>query len=136
MELKDLVGLHVLQGIEVGTTKLKRFFYDECNFVKFTLDGVTYLALENPDDGYRTYMEELEIVDEPCKFALPDINVLCKMREQGKYTAGDNVLSFVDVKCGKEILAIGTENNDDYYPLCIMEYKPENMACNSEKEAE
>lgn len=42
----------------------------------------------------------------------------------------NDILVFHDVMNGKEILAIGTGNFDDYYPYCVLEYTPENMFCN------
>lgn len=42
----------------------------------------------------------------------------------------DDILVFVDVKNGKEILKVGTGNTDDYYPYCVLEYTPENLSCN------
>ena len=130
MELKDLIGKHILSGIEVGQKTVERYFYQEtCNYIKFTVDGTTYMALEDPDDGYRSYMHELEIVEEPCKIKLPNIFVCCHMRGNGDYE-NNNILVFVDFKNGKEILEIGTGNYDDYYPFCVLIYYPEYMSCN------
>lgn len=139
MELNELVGEHILSGIETGTKQIEGFWGEEtCNFVKFTLDGVTYLALEDPDDGYRSYMEELQIVEERCKFPLPNVKVICVMRkseEEYGFHQEDDILSFIDAISRKEILAIGTANTDDYYPWCVMEYYPQNMACNGAERA-
>lgn len=133
MDFNDLIGAHVLSGIETGKRDVERHFgKEECNFVKITLDGVTYLATENTDDGYRSYMDELQIVEERCKFALPDIKVVCTRRSGGSWdVCGYDVLDFIDIETGKKILAIGTDHTESYYPMCIMEYHPENMACNS-----
>lgn len=134
MELKDLVGKHILSGVETGVLARKYDFWeDECNYIKFTLDGVTYLAIENPDDGYRSYMNELEVSEEPCKIKLPNIEVVCTMMGDTKYESND-VLQFVDVLSGKEIMSVGTENYNDYYPYCHLEYHPENMYCNRRAE--
>lgn len=131
IELEDLTGNHVLSGIETGETTL--YVGGGCcaatEYVKFTLDGVTYLAVENPDDVYRSYMEDLMICETPCKISLPDIDVVCHMRDAGKY--GDDVLVFVDAKNGKTILELGTADYGDYYHYCVMAYTPENMSCNA-----
>lgn len=130
MELKDLVGKHILSGVETGVLKRKMYRWEEqCNYIKFTIDGVTYLAIENPDDGYRSFTEELDVSEEPCKFNLPNIEVVCKMMEDTYYERND-ILQFIDVLSGEEILSVGTGNYDDYYPYCHMEYHPENMYCN------
>ena len=78
-------------------------------------------------------MEELEVSEEPCKFKLPNIEVVCTMMGDERYVRND-VLQFVDVLSGKEILSVGTENFDDYYPYCHLEYHPENMYCNRRAE--
>lgn len=130
MKLKDLIGKHILSGIEVGKKIVGNYGYEElCNYIKFTIDDTTYMALEDPDDGYRSYMRELIIVKEECQTKLPNISVCCHMKENSDYEY-NNILVFVDVNSGKEILEIGTENYDDWYPYCVLEYHPENMFCN------
>lgn len=46
MELRDLVGVHLMTGIETGTVKRENWWSgeDNCNYVKFRLDGVTYMV--------------------------------------------------------------------------------------------
>lgn len=135
MNLSDLVGEHILSGIEIGTMEMEIYGCTAiCNFIKFAIDGVTLLAMEDPDDGYRSYMRDLVIVEEPCKIKLPDIRVCCTMCPDGELYKNE-VLSFVDVLSGKEILAVGTENTDDYYPYCVLEWTPENMFCNMKEAA-
>jgi hypothetical protein len=132
VELKDLTGKHILSGIEIGKVVREAWYggTEEPNCVKFTLDGVTYMAVEDPSDGYRSYMEDLVVVEEPCKIRLPDVEVICHMKEDDRYERND-VLVFVDALNGKTILELGTANYDDYYPYCVMEYIPENMNCNA-----
>lgn len=134
IKLEDLCGKHILSGIEVGSMKVEGFWrgFKDANYIKFTLDDTTYLSIENPDDGYRSYMEDLAVVDEGCSIELPNIEVVCTMREDGRYGKND-ILVFVDTGNGKEILAVGTGNTGDYYPYCVLEYNPENMSCNEER---
>lgn len=130
MELANLTGIHILSGIETGTRRETFWGHEEeVDYIKFTLDGTTYLAVEDAYDGYRSYMAELKIVDEKCKVKLPDIQVFCKMKEDDEWKKFD-ILEFFDMMNGKKILAIGTGNTDDYYPYCNFEYYPENMFCN------
>ena len=130
-ELKDLVGKHILSGIEVGSMEHDDLwgYREMCSYIKFALDGVNYLAIEDPSDGYRSYMYDLEVSDAPCKIHLPNIEVVCRMQEDN-YCERNDVLEFIDVLNGKQILAVGTANYDDYYPYCVLEYTPENMSCN------
>ena len=55
----NLVGRHVLTGVDQGIIEI---YGEEGNWVSFTLDGVTYTATEDPDDGYRSYlMDDLAV---------------------------------------------------------------------------
>jgi hypothetical protein len=59
IELENLIGEHLLSGvdnIQVDET-------EPIDAILFILDGVTYMAIEDPDDGYRSMLAELKIVD-------------------------------------------------------------------------
>ncbi|MBN3451381.1 hypothetical protein [Clostridium botulinum] len=83
MELKDLVGNHKLSGFEYGTEKYKDILggIDDREFIIFILNGIKYLASEDPDDGYRSVMNELEITDRKVSNIFKPIDVICKMRK-------------------------------------------------------
>lgn len=132
MKLIDLIGKHTFTGVELGTTEREMWAgrYEKVNSVKFELDGIIYMATENPDDGYRSYMNELEIINEPLKFKIPQMQVVCVHDTKDEHGDKSDILSFIDEKNGKVFLRIGTENTDDYYPYCLFEYKPENMHYN------
>lgn len=120
-----------MSGIETGVTEIDTWWnYEKVNYIKFTLDNVHYMAYEDPSDGYRSYLSDLKIDDKPCKIKFPNVDVVCKMREDDYYERND-VLEFYDTQNNKLILAIGTGNTGDYYPYCVVEYKPENMSCNN-----
>lgn len=139
MVLSDLVGVHTMTGIETGTVKRENWWLgeDNCNYVKFRLDGVTYMAVEDPDDGYRSLCRELEVVDEECKTRLPDILVECKMRDDFHDdvwgTEENDILEFYDTVNKQMFMAVGTGNTNDYYPYFAFEYMPEELSCNATK---
>ena len=62
MELKDLVGLHELSGVDTTTEMIET--WGENYVVRFVLDGKTYKAIEDPEDGYRSHCKDLEVCDE------------------------------------------------------------------------
>lgn len=138
MKLKDLVGIHLMTGIETGTIKINGWWYksNNCNYVKFRLDNVTYMAVEDPEDGYRSCCNELEIVDEECKTKLPAILVECKMREDSNVTGWhkekNDILEFYDAVNKQMFMAVGTGNIDDYYPYFVFEYTPELLSFNTQ----
>jgi hypothetical protein len=130
MELKDLVGLHELSGVDTTTVKVKwGDHYEDANVVRFVLDGKTYKAIEDPDDGYRSYCKELEVCDEVVSNKFPPQKVMGKMKDNDTDSINDTI-QFIDVVTGKVVLEVGTDNTHDYYPYCVMNFSPENLACN------
>ena len=123
MQLSDFTGLHELSGVDYCEGH-----EGEMN-VRFCLDGVTYLAEEDPDDGYRSYMKELKISETPCKNVFPRQTVFCEY-DDGRH---NDLLDMKNTGTGDLILRIGTEDIDDYYPICRMEWNPENMPCNKKE---
>jgi len=103
---------------------------ENAEYVIFILDGVAYQAVEDPDDGYRSYCKDIEIVDAATiKNKFEPIEVICKMTEDGQYQKND-VLEIYDGITGGIILEIGTENTNDYYPYFVFRFTPENMSLN------
>jgi hypothetical protein len=52
----------VLTAVEEGTVpNTDRWSEPTCNTFPFTLDGVTYTAIEDPGDGYRSYCGDFEV---------------------------------------------------------------------------
>lgn len=140
MNLIDLVGIHLMTGIETGTVKRENWWSkeeDDCNYVKFRLDGVTYMAVEDPDDGYRSMCRNLEVVDEECRTKLPNILIECKMRDDIHDsiwgTQKNDILEFYDTNNKQMFMAVGTGDTDDWYPYFNFEYIPEVLSCNSKK---
>lgn len=132
---EDLCGEHFLSGVEMGSEKIEHDFGAEtCNVVLFTLDGVTYKLVENPDDGYRSYCDDIVTSESQPRFSFPPVKVLCSMMENDDYE-NNNCIVIRDAENGKTILEAGTKNYDDWYPYCHFRYTPENMACNQGREA-
>lgn len=132
MEYRDFVGHHILSGIELGMTKTNTYELDnvDAGYIRFILDGVTYEALEDPDDGYRQYCTGIYKTDNPCKFKIPPVAVEIVEKEgerEDDYLEG---LVFRDIVSKQEILKIGTNYWDSYYPTCVFEWHPERLALN------
>ena len=109
--MKRLVGEHLLTAVAYGK---------DGNGV-FKLDGVTFEAVEDPDDGYRSYMDELKIAN-----AIPDmyeIPVLVSLDDEGDH----NIIEMRDRRNGKTVLIVGTEDVTDYYPCYVFDYQPKNI---------
>lgn len=131
MELSDLIGEHELSGVDETSESIKQWGdrYEDCNVIRFVLDGKTYKAIEDPDDGYRSHCKEIEVSDEIVSNNFPPQKVLARMKDNERYQNNDTI-QFIDVVTGKVVLEVGTDNADDYYPFCIMRWSPENLAIN------
>ena len=134
MELKELVGKHTLSGVEYSDVVIKdwRDSNEKCMCVKFTLDNVTYAAIEDPEDGYRSACRDIEASEEVLSNSFNGVEVLCTMLENSDYQEND-ILVITDIITKKIILEIGTGNYNDYYPYFHAEYTPENMILNVNK---
>lgn len=135
MTFEDLCGIHMFSGVELTEEFRKDLFFGEgsVSVCLFTLDGVTYKAVENPDDGYRSWCESLETSDAKPKYSFPGIQVVCSMMPNDMYENND-VLVIKDAVNHQVVLEVGTKNCDDWYPYCHFEYHPENMSVNQNKE--
>ena len=122
MELKDLIGLHELSGVDTTIE-------GDAEVVRFVLDGKTYKATEDPNDGYRSYLKELEVTDEVTSNNFPPQKVLGKMKGDDTHLVHD-IIQFIDVITSKIVLEVGTDESDSYYPYCVLYWSPENLACN------
>jgi hypothetical protein len=132
MELKDLVGMHKLTGVDEDARVVKGWTGDDesVNCFSFTLDEKTYSAIEDKDDGYRSNMKEIVVTDKLSNTFAP-IRVLASMQDKGQYDSKYNdILELRDVKNGKIILSVGTNHEDSYYPSFIASWVPENASVN------
>ena len=129
MELKDLVGKHQLSGFDSATEDANDAWGEDYEVVRFVLDGKTYKAVEDRSDGYRSYLSELVVTDEPITNTFAEQEVVGVMKPSGDYEINDTI-QFFDTTTSKIVLEVGTDNTDDYYPYCVMNWSPENLAIN------
>jgi hypothetical protein len=138
MELKDLIGLHQLGGVDMSSDPLSKWSgrerddYEQCEVINFVLDGKTYTAIQDPDDGYRSHMREIMISDYHVSNVFPPIQVLGIMRESYRGDEHD-IIDFYDTKNAKLVLSVGTKYTNDYYPSWVAEFNPVNMSINDDR---
>lgn len=123
MELRELVGLHELSGVDhlYGVGVEREYGGTEyADVLRFTLDGVTYVAREDPDDGYRSMLRDITISDEPTVNQFSPVQVLAVWRDRwgGLRVDRADVLELLTMT-GECVLAVGTEHSDDYYPSFV-----------------
>ncbi len=132
MELKDLVGTRVLEGLDRGIQPSEDSYSSDGEVFIFILDGKTYKAIEDPSDGYRSMMQDLQETDEQVKNMFGPQVVIGRMVEDDVYQRND-IIEFVNPDTGRVVLQLGTSNWDDYYPSCVMNFYPEELTINKPK---
>ena len=132
MKTEDLTGNRILSGVELSIEQIRQYGdnFEDATVIRFVIDGITYKAKEDPNDGYRSQCEDIEISEEEISNMFEPHEVIGTMKENNEWYKND-VIIFTDVKTGKTVLEIGTENSDDYYPSCVMYFAPENLFINS-----
>jgi len=136
--LESFVGNHVLTGVDMFDTKFKDDSHylhaDTANCIRFRLDGITYIAMEDPEDGYRSCLGSLFVSADKVKNTFPPCEVICVYRnkedETRTYSVECDIIRFIDKTTGLVVLEIGTTNTDDYYPSFVGIFNPQNMAVN------
>ncbi|UUZ75436.1 hypothetical protein LP414_27355 [Polaromonas sp. P1(28)-13] len=105
----------------------------DASTISFTLDGVTYMAIEDVEDGYRSALGMIKRVE----LVLPNQFPACRVAEfpgvSADWEESKDLLQFRSLQSGKVIMEVGTDHTDDYYPSFIASFRPENMDANDPK---
>ena len=141
MELEELVGEHWLDAVDFSNEQVESWGerFEDCQVVRFRLDGVCYTALEDPDDGYRSRMKDLFIGEEVVMTnVFPPLRVVARYRTDWRFGCEDfdhhsDILELIDTITGEIVLEVGTEDVADYYPAFVACFHPEVMAHNHTK---
>jgi hypothetical protein len=135
MELKDLVGGHLLDAVDFSNEQVKTWGdrFEASEVMRFRLDGKVYTATEDPSDGYRSSMQDIAVGDRPMTNTFEPLRVTGRHRTKNAYNDEDDVLELIDVVTGKIVIEVGTSNSDDYYPSFVAAFHPEAMAHNAGK---
>ena len=96
------------------------FFGVDCN--AFKLGGLVFEAIEDEDDGYRSYFTSVEVKDPTglifFKTEVAEVTV-------ARYLDQDfDGYELVDVRDGHVWLRLGTDSSDQYYPMFTFRYWP------------
>ena len=134
IKLKELLGDHVLTGVDLDSI-------DGAMCVRFVLDGRVIIAVEDPDDGYRSMLENIWVKNEgTVKNMFPPCKVTGAWDKMGEHITrwsegepSQNLLAFTDNITQKPVLTIGTDYGDHYYPMFVGDFAPENMLINQGK---
>ncbi len=95
-------------------------FYGVCDTC-YKLDDVVWEAIEDPSDGYRSYLQSIEVKENAghLTFSFDPIAVV-KVVLDNDYDGW----KLVDVEDNWVWLRVGTDKYDDYYPTFVFNYAP------------
>lgn len=140
-ELVNLSDLEdaFLDAVDFQVTPAANDYDDDANSIRFRLNGVTYVASEDPSDGYRSSMREIRIEEKPEKLnVFPAVLVHTNYADKRSQLIGErdsygdndrdcDILQIIDTVSGAVIATIGTDNSDDYYPSFVGHFDPTKM---------
>ena len=97
----------------------------------FMIDGVVFKVREDPDDGYRSYMDTITYnLSTSIFFREPLATVVIEEYngipddEDSWHRTTNKGWRLIDVKDGHKWLEFGTDNYDDYYPMFVFRHFP------------
>jgi predicted NAD-dependent protein-ADP-ribosyltransferase YbiA (DUF1768 family) len=131
VELKDFVGKEFdLTAVSTAEVVANDKYGDFANAstITFTLDGVTYQAVEDPSDGYRSSLREIFICDTEPANRFPAQRVKATWKEPGSYD--NDTVEFRSVASDLIVMEVGTDHVNDYYPCFVSNFEPKNMDIN------
>ena len=121
-------GWHELSGFCDSTVR-DSYNDEDVNALIICIDGKNYLCYEDPDDGYRSHSEFKE-TEQECTNTFPPQRVMIKKYdEENNYDKNHGIKIYSpDFEL---ILHVGTQNYDDWYPMAVWEWHPENLPINN-----
>lgn len=119
--MKMKVGTEVNMAI-LSNRKYMLFFGVDNHM--FKLDHHVLEAVEDPDDGYRSMLENIVVKDARKTRAIFPVRPLDRIRVVKSNAPARDGWALMSTRDNYIWLEIGTDYADDYYPYFIFEYRP------------
>lgn len=87
----------------------------------FKIGDLVFEAVEDPDDGYRSMLDEVRLVETPFGFFSQPLDEIEVVSVEDSVFLGYELRSTRD---GHVWLRVGTDEINSYYPMFIFEYRP------------
>jgi len=108
-----------MKTFEEMVGKTFKFYGVHCNC--FKLNTLVWEAIENPDDGYRSYLDSVIRIGQKLVFSSREFARVRVEEADNGYFRG---WQLVDEKDNHVWLRFGTDDYDDYYPYFVFDYQP------------
>lgn len=135
--IKDILpdGKYLLSGVDEYQTT--NDFYENINGVVLILNGEKYIMAEDQSDGYRSYGILVKDENVECLNTFPpqEIVIESKVTKITEHfdSISNEMMTIKNPFTNEIIIELGTENMDDYYPMGVFHYHPENLPINKNK---
>ena len=99
----------------------------------FKVDGIVFKVIEDPDDGYRSYLGSIDYTAESksiffklpiARVRLEEYDTLCNKELDSDYLGVNKGFQLVDIADSHIWLQFGTHNYQDYYPIFVFRHTP------------
>jgi hypothetical protein len=141
--MKELIeGRHLLYGVGESHWD-NEYLSEDMDAVIFNIDNQLWSMYIDPDDGYRSYacvhlatdgeLQYLSMTKFPPQEVIVEFGNVKTSDDYGFTTENKSFMIIRDAITRKEIVNIGTDSTEDYYPYGYFEYHPENMNINQGK---
>jgi hypothetical protein len=118
--------------MEFSEVEGKEFPFYGIDGYSFKLGDMVFEALEDPCDGYRSYLGSIEVVERTGIFFPNPIATVKIVPYDSEYkydsTRSNIGHKLVDVEDGHVWLEVGTDAYDDWYPCFAFRYQPKSPA--------
>lgn len=133
--------IRTLSEICVGSYFVDSLECEESDCYAFKIDGEYYYIYQDADDGYRSYgyLKNSGPTLHPLIKVITRVNIpnqrvyIKRVQHENNqpYAAGPKVMYGIYNADTNEVIAeVGTDYYEEYYPMSIMHYYPENLTCN------
>lgn len=135
--IKDILpdGKYLLSGVDEYQTT--NDFYENINGIVLILNGEKYIMAEDQCDGYRSYGILVKNENVECLNTFPPQEVVIESKvtkiTEHFDSISNEMMTIKNPFTNEIIIELGTENMDDYYPMGIFHYHPENLPINKNK---
>lgn len=135
--IKDILpdGKYLLSGVDEYQTT--NDFYENINGVVLILNGEKYIMAEDQCDGYRSYGILVKNENVECLNTFPPQEVVIESKvtkiTEHFDSISNEMMTIKNPFTNEIIIELGTENMDDYYPMGVFHYHPENLPINKNK---
>lgn len=128
LELRDFEGQHLLSGVEFDNTDARYDDKDKANRMTLIIDDIPFGFVEDPNDGYRSNMDCVELSDAIVNNIFePILLEFTYLGEEEHDLLVAHKPGMNDKSLETAVIQVGTDLTDSYYPCYVDYWSPEKL---------